>query len=49
MVRDIVESGLTIAEAAELYGVTAPTAKKWLSRFLAVGEAGLLVARRVPP
>ena len=41
MVRDIVESGLSITEAGDLYGVTAPTARKWLSRFLAVGEAGL--------
>lgn len=42
MVRDIVEGGLTIPEAAELYGVTAPTVRKWLSRFLAVGDPGLL-------
>ena len=42
MVRDIVEGGLTIAEAAYQCGVTPPTARKWLSRFLAVGESGLL-------
>jgi transposase InsO family protein len=41
MVHDIIDGGLGIAEAAEVYGVTPPTARKWLSRFLAVGETGL--------
>ena len=41
MVRDIVNRGLTPAEAAAEAGVRQPTARKWLGRFLAQGEAGL--------
>jgi transposase InsO family protein len=41
MVRSIVERALTPAEAAAEAGVSAPTARKWLGRFLACGEAGL--------
>jgi transposase InsO family protein len=41
MVRDIVENGLSVTEAADHNGVSVPTARKWLSRFLAVGEVGL--------
>jgi transposase-like protein len=41
MVRDIVESDLSIANAADHNGVSVPTARKWLRRLLAVGEAGL--------
>jgi len=42
MVQDIVTGGLSVADAADVQGVSTPTARKWLSRFLAVGEAGLL-------
>ena len=42
MVHDIIDGGLSVTEAAEVQGVSVPTARKWLSRFLAVGEAGLL-------
>lgn len=42
MVRDIVESGLGVTEAADAYGVTAPTVRKWLGRYLVSGESGLL-------
>jgi transposase InsO family protein len=42
LVQDIIEGGLSVSEAAERYGVSVPTARKWLSRFLAVGETGLL-------
>jgi len=41
MVQGIVERGLTPAEAAAEAGVSQPTARKWLGRFLAQGEAGL--------
>jgi transposase-like protein len=41
MVHDIFDSGLAIAEAANLYGITPPTGRTWLNRFLAVVEAGL--------
>jgi transposase InsO family protein len=42
MVRDIVEGGLTPWAAAAAHGVSAPTARKWLGRFLIQGEAGLV-------
>jgi len=42
MVRSIVEHGLTPPEAAAEAGVSPPTAAKWLGRFLAAGEAGLM-------
>jgi transposase InsO family protein len=41
MVRSIVDQGLIPAQAAAAAGVSAPTARKWLGRFLALGEAGL--------
>ena len=41
MVQAIVERGLTPAEAAAEAGVSRPTVRKWLGRFLAQGEAGL--------
>jgi transposase InsO family protein len=41
MVRSIVERGLRPAEAAAEAGVSEPTGRKWLGRFLAEGESGL--------
>jgi transposase InsO family protein len=41
MVRRIVEDRLTPAEAAAEAGVSEPTARKWLGRYLAEGELGL--------
>lgn len=41
MVQDITKRGLTVSEAAAVHGVTAPTARKWLGRFLAEGVDGL--------
>jgi transposase InsO family protein len=41
MVQGIVERGLTPAEAAAEAGVSPPTARKWLGRFLALGPSGL--------
>ncbi|MBC5767937.1 IS481 family transposase [Ramlibacter albus] len=48
MVQDITLRGLSVCEAAALHGVTAPTARKWLGRFLAVGESGLVDASSRP-
>ena len=42
MVRSIIEQELTPAEAAAAAGVSSPTARKWLGRFLAGGEAALM-------
>ena len=41
MVQDIVTGGLTPCAAAAAHGVSAPTARKWLGRFLAYGQASL--------
>ena len=41
MVRSIVEEDLTPAQAAVQAGVSSPTARKWLGRYLAGGESGL--------
>jgi transposase InsO family protein len=48
MVRSIVEQGLTPPEAAAEAGVSPPTARKWLGRFLALGEGGLRDASSRP-
>ena len=44
MVQDMTERGFCAFDAAQAYGVSAPTARKWLGRYLALGEAGLLDA-----
>ncbi len=41
MVKDILDQGLTPGAAMAAYGVSAPTVRKWVSCFLAHGEAGL--------
>jgi transposase InsO family protein/transposase len=41
MVRRIVEEGWSLTEAAEAAGVSENTARKWVRRYLAEGEAGL--------
>lgn len=41
LVRDMTNSGLSPAAAGLAQGVSAPTARKWLGRFLAHGESGL--------
>ena len=48
LVRDISVRGFSVSQAAELHGVTAPTARKWLGRFLCNGEAGLQDASSRP-
>lgn len=42
LVRDMTEAGLIPAAAGLAHGVSAPTARKWLGRFLAYGEPGLV-------
>jgi len=41
LVTDILEAGLTLCAAAAAHSVSLPTARKWLGRYLAEGEAGL--------
>ena len=41
MVHDILNKGFTPCTAAAVHGVSEPSARKWLGRFLAEGEAGL--------
>ena len=48
MVQAITLKGLGAPQAAEQHGVTAPTARKWLGRYLAFGEAGLVDASSRP-
>jgi transposase InsO family protein len=42
MVHVMIDHGLPTLEAAAAFGVTPPTARKWLGRYLAEGELGLL-------
>ncbi|KAF7961633.1 integrase [Cupriavidus sp. UYMU48A] len=48
MVQDITEHGLSVPEAAASHGVTAPTARKWLGRYLAGGVPALADASSRP-
>jgi transposase InsO family protein len=41
MVQHNTRRGLSVPRAAAAHGVSAPTARKWLGRYLADGEAGL--------
>jgi transposase len=41
MVQDVLEGRLTFAAAGVAYGVSVPTVRKWVGRFLSQGEAGL--------
>jgi transposase InsO family protein len=41
LVQDIVQRGCTPCAAGAAHGVTAPTARKWLGRYLAQGATGL--------
>ncbi|ETH41932.1 DNA-binding helix-turn-helix protein [Bordetella pertussis H939] len=45
MVQQLIAHQVCVPEAARAYGVTAPTVRKWLGRFLAQGQA---VPRRSP-
>ena len=48
MVSDIVDRGMMPTAAAAAHGVSAPTARKWLGRYLAHGRAGLRDASSRP-
>lgn len=48
MVQQMIDGGLSACEAAALHGVTPPTARKWLGRYLAGGKAALADASSRP-
>ena len=48
MVRQMTEGGLSACEAAAEHGVTPPTARKWLGRYLAGGSSALADASSRP-
>ena len=48
MVKDMTQRGLGATAAAAAYGVTAPTARKWLGRYLADGVGALTDASSRP-
>jgi transposase len=48
MVRRVLEEGFALTEAAEGAGVSAKTAGKWVRRYRAEGEAGLLDRSSAP-
>jgi transposase InsO family protein len=48
MVHDITQRGLSVPQAALAHGVTAPTARKWLGRYLVHDQAGLQDASSRP-
>ena len=48
MVRRVLEEGVALTEAAEAAGVSARTARKWVGRYRAAGEAGLLDRSSAP-
>jgi len=41
MVRDITQRAMSVPQAAFAHGVSSPTARKWLGRYLVDGQAGL--------
>ena len=41
MVEDVLKGGLPAAQAAQLYGVSSATVRKWVGRFLAGGHTAL--------
>ena len=48
MIRDITQRGFSPMAAAAQHGVSAPTARKWLGRYLASVEAALVDASSRP-
>ncbi|ETH30407.1 transposase, IS481 family [Bordetella pertussis CHLA-26] len=48
MVQQLIAHQVCVPEAARAYGVTAPTVRKWLGRFLAQDQAGLADASSRP-
>lgn len=48
MVQQMTDQDLSACDAAEAHGVTPPTARKWLGRYLAGGQAALADASSRP-
>jgi len=48
MVKDVVERRMILTLAASRHGVSVPTVRKWVGRYLARGEAGLRDASSRP-
>ena len=48
MVLSVVEQELSVSDAAERFGVSTVTCRKWCRRYLAEGEAGLLDRSSAP-
>ena len=48
MVRRVLEEGVALTEAAEAAGVSARTARKWVGRYRAEGDAGLFDRSSAP-
>ena len=48
MVQDVVDQRLLLTAAAEKHGVSVPTVRKWVGRYLAQGDAGLRDASSRP-
>ncbi|CAM3706359.1 hypothetical protein BOBR111200_03960 [Bordetella bronchialis] len=48
MVQQLTAKQVSVSQAAHVYGVTTPTVRKWLGRFLALGQAGLADASSRP-
>ena len=48
LVQDVVERKLTLTAASRLNGISVPTVRKWVGRYLAQGEAGLRDASSRP-
>ena len=48
MIQDITQRGFSPIAAAAAHGVSAPTARKWLGRYLAAGEAAMADASSRP-
>lgn len=48
MVHEMISKGFSACAALSAYGATAPTLRKWLGRYLALGKAGLFDASSRP-
>jgi transposase-like protein len=48
MVLEVIEGRASVSQAARSHGVTDKTVRKWLGRYLAVGELGLADASSRP-
>jgi transposase InsO family protein/transposase len=48
LIRTLVDDGLPVAQAAERFGISEKTARKWRARWLAEGDAGLVDRSSAP-